>query len=83
MVEEGAEEGEDHVQVTVVYCFEHAAYAVVSAETDEIVGAVGRGKFTLEAGGGNCCGMAARVVLRYLRMRMPTKGKSVGNGRGR
>lgn len=50
--EEGANEEEGHVEKAVVFCFEHAAYAVVDDQTVKGVGVVVNGEVNVDADGG-------------------------------
>lgn len=52
MVKVGVDERKDYDEGTVELCFEHAAYALVSEETAEFVGAIGSEKVAVETGGG-------------------------------
>lgn len=52
MVEEGADEGKDHVKGALVFCFERAVYGVVNEEPVEGVNVVGRMEVNAKAGSG-------------------------------
>lgn len=55
MAEEDANEDEAHVQGAIVFCFEHAACAVVGKESIEDVDAIGREEVDVQAGMGDYC----------------------------
>lgn len=50
MVGEGPGEAEDYVESAVVFCFEHAPFAVVDKETFEGVGVIEREVVSVETG---------------------------------
>lgn len=54
-VEKHANGREDRVGSAVVFCSEHASYAVLEKEAVESAGAVRKGEVDVDASGWDCC----------------------------
>lgn len=65
-VEIGFNEKQVLVEGVVVFCFKHAAHAVLAEESVESVGVFGRGKVDMEAGGGRLPLNGGKVDVRVL-----------------
>lgn len=80
-VKEVSDGGKSHVESAVVVSSEHDAYGVLSEETVESVGVLGRREVVVEAGGGKLMVNGDEDGAAVLEDRGADGKKRVGNGR--